>query len=143
MSKEEIFKVEPKEEIEKKSEEYWVRVKFDVWCDSSPYVQYERSLAARVAKYVNDCFEAMDESMRHWGDHHHMIEPVSIKLLNSEESGNDDNEGIELVNELSPYWNNMGEQYDILKIESWTPIDENTNLYPLRPAGSKNYPDFS
>ena len=117
MNKEEIFKARPKNEVEEECEDLWVRVKFDVSCDSSPYVQNERSIAARVARYVNECFEAMDESMRHWGDHTHMIEPVSIKLYNSRESG-EDNEGIELVEDLGPYWNNIQEKYDISKLES-------------------------
>ena len=117
MTKEELFKTVTKEEVEENCEDLWVRVKFDVSCDSSPYIQYEKSIAARVAKYVNDCFEAMDESMRHWGDHTHIIEPVSIKLYNSKESG-EDNEGIELINDLDPYWNNNQEKYDISKLET-------------------------
>lgn len=117
MNKEEIFKVRPKNEVEEECEDFWVRVQFDVSCDSSPYIQNERSIAARVAKYVNDCFEAMDESMRHWGDHEHCIEPVSVKLYTARESG-EDNEGIELINDLDPYWNNEAEQYDIQKLES-------------------------
>lgn len=117
MNKEEIFKVGPKNEVEEECEDLWVRVQFNVSCDSSPYIQSEKSIAARVAKYVNDCFEAMDESMRHWGDHEHCIEPTSIKLYTTIESG-EDNEGIELVDDLNPYWNNEAEQYDINKIES-------------------------
>ncbi len=117
MTKEEIFKERPKNEVEEECEDLWVRVKFDVTCDSSPYIQHERSIAARVARYVNDCFEAMDESMRHWGDHTHVIEPVSVKLYNSRESG-EDNEGIELIDDLDPFWNNTQEKYDISKLES-------------------------
>ena len=117
MTKEEIFKVGPIEEIEENCEDLWVRVKFDVNCDSSPYIQEKKSIAARVAEYVNNCFEAMNESMRHWGDHTHMIEPVSVKLYNASESGEDE-EGIELVDDLGPYWNSDAEQYDINKLES-------------------------
>ena len=117
MNKEEIFKVGPKNEVEENCEDLWIRVQFNVSCDSSPYIQNERSIAARVARYVNDCFEAMDESMRHWGDHEHCIEPTSIKLYTAIESG-EDNEGIELIDDLDPYWNNEAEQYDINKIES-------------------------
>lgn len=117
MNKEEIFKVGNIEEVEENCEDLWVRVKFDVSCDSSPYIQEKKSIAARVAQYVNDCFEAMDESMRHWGDHTHMIEPISVKLYNVQESG-EDNEGIELIDDLDPYWNNIAEQYDIQKLES-------------------------
>lgn len=117
MNKEEIFKVGPENEVEENCEDLWIRVKFNVSCDSSPYIQNGKSIAACVAKYVNDCFEAMDESMRHWGDHEHCIEPVSIKLYNARESG-EDNEGIELINDLDPYWNNEAEQYDIQKLES-------------------------
>ena len=118
MNKEEIFKVGPIEEVEENSEDLWVRVKFEVNCDSSPAIQEKKSIAARVAEYVNNCYEAMDESMRHWGDHTHCIEPTSIKLYNASESG-DDNEGIELVNDLRPYLNSITEQYDIEKLESY------------------------
>ena len=117
MTKEEIFKTKPENELEDTCEDLWVRVKFNVSCDSSPYIQSEKSIAARVAQYVNDCFEAMDESMRHWGDHTHMIEPVNVKLYNAQESG-EDGEGIELVNDLGPYWNSDAEKYDINKLES-------------------------
>lgn len=117
MNKKDIFKVKPKNEVEEECEDLWVRVKFNVFCDSSPYMQNERSIAARVARYVNDCFEAMDESMRHWGDHTHMIEPVSVKLYTARESG-EDNEGIELVDDLGKYWNNTQEKYNISKLES-------------------------
>ena len=118
MTKKEIFKVAPIEEVEENCEDLWVRVKFDVWCDSSPAIQEKKSIAARVAEYVNNCFEAMDESMRHWGDHTHMIEPVSVKLYNAGESG-EDGEGIELVDDLGPYWNSDAEKYDIEKLESY------------------------
>ena len=117
MNKEEIFKVGSENEVEENCEDLWVRVKFDVSCDSSPYIQNGKSIAACVAKYVNDCFEAMDESMRHWGDHDHIIEPVSVKLYNAQESG-EDGEGIELIEDLDPYWDNTLENYDINKIES-------------------------
>ena len=117
MTKKEIFKVGPENEVEENCGDLWVRVKFDVSCDSSPYIQEKKSIAARVAQYVNDCFEAMDESMRHWGDHEHCIEPVSVKLYNARESG-EDGEGIELIDDLDPYWNSDAEQYDIQKIES-------------------------
>jgi len=117
MTKEEIFKARPQNDIKEECEDLWVRVKFNVACDSSPYIQHERSIAARVARYVNRCFEAMDESMRHWGDHTHIIEPTSIKLYNSRESGKD-NEGIELIDDLDPYWNNIQEKYDISKLET-------------------------
>ena len=117
MNKEEIFKVGTIEDVEENCEDLLIRVKFDVSCDSSPYIQNGKSIAACVAKYVNDCFEAMDESMRHWGDHEHCIEPVSVKLYTARESG-EDGEGIELIEDLDPYWNNEAEQYDINKIES-------------------------
>lgn len=118
MTKEEIFKVGPIEEVEENCEDLWIRVKFDVNCDSSPYIQEKKSIAARVAEYVNSCYEAIDESMRHWGDHTHCIEPTSIKLYIAGESS-EDNEGIELIDDLDPYWNSIAEQYDIEKLESY------------------------
>jgi len=98
-------------------QDYPVRVTFDVVCDSNTSMGEGESIKERILDYVNQCADAMDDSMRHWGDHEHCIEPVSIKLYTAIESGEDD-EGIELINDLDPYWNNEAEQYDINKIES-------------------------
>lgn len=115
MDKKELFKTGTKEEVDKKSETVWCRVEFAVTCDSSPYIEHEKSVAARVAKYVNDCVEAMDESMRHWGDHHHCIEPLVVKVY---DNNNEDPEAYtEIQDELDKYWIPNLDKYDIKKIE--------------------------
>ena len=85
MTQEELFKRAEKEEIDKRTENMGVTVKFDVVCYSSPCVQNGSSIIARIAQYVNDCLEAMDDSMRHWGEHKHSITPVSIKIYYNDE----------------------------------------------------------
>ena len=115
MTKEELFKTGTKEEIDKKSESLWCRIEFAVTCDSSPAIQEGKSVASRVAQYVNDCFEAMDDSMRHWGDHTHMIEPLVVKVYDG-----DNPEYIEIQDELEDCWNSTLEKYDIDKVENET-----------------------
>ena len=61
-----------------------VRVEFEVTCDSSPYVSEGNSIAERIKSYIDQCSDAMDDSMRHWGDHDHCIEPVKVILTDSD-----------------------------------------------------------
>lgn len=68
------------DELDKKTESLSVRVEFEVTCDSSPYVGYENSIAKRIRGYIKQCSDAMDDSMRHWGDHDHCINPVKVIL---------------------------------------------------------------
>lgn len=68
------------DELDKKTESLSVRVEFKVTCDSSPYVGYENSIAKRIRDYIKQCYDAMDDSMRHWGDHDHCINPVKVIL---------------------------------------------------------------
>jgi len=117
-TKEELLKiVEDRKELDKITEYMTVKVGFSVTCDSSPYIQNEKSIASRVAQYVNDCIEAMDESMRHWGDHEHIIEPSSIKIYNNTEE-EEDEEGQEISSLLDDYYDPVLEKFDINKIES-------------------------
>lgn len=116
MTKEELFKTGTKEEIDEKSNKVWCRIEFAVTCDSSPAIFNQKSVSARIAQYVNDCFEAMDDSMRHWGDHNHMIEPLVVKVYDNNATNEEDY--IEIQDELDLYWNNTLEKYDINKIEN-------------------------
>ena len=72
------------DELDKKTESLSVRVEFEVTCDSSPYVGYENSIAKRIRDYIKQCYDAMDDSMRHWGDHTHFIDPIRVILTNLE-----------------------------------------------------------
>lgn len=120
MTKEELFKTGTKEEIDKKSKSLWCRIEFAVTCDSSPYIQEGKSVASRVAQYVNDCFEAMDDSMRHWGDHTHMIEPLVVKVYCEDTDEVHEDQCIEIQDELEDCWNSTLEKYDIDKVENET-----------------------
>ena len=68
------------DELDKKTEFLSVKVEFEVTCNSSPYVGYENSIAKRIRDYIKQCYDAMDDSMRHWGDHDHCINPVKVIL---------------------------------------------------------------
>ena len=117
-TKEELLKiVEDRKELDKITEYMTVKVRFSVTWDSSPYIQHEKSIASRVAQYVNDCIEAMDESMRHWGDHEHIIEPSSIKIYNNTKE-EEDEEGQEIISLFDDYYDPVLEKFDINKIES-------------------------
>ena len=72
-------------ELDEKTKNLSVRVEFEVTCDSSPYVGYEESIAKRIKAYIDQCIEAMDDSMRHWGDHNHCIDPVKVIISNDRE----------------------------------------------------------
>lgn len=115
-TKEELLKiVEDRKELDKITEYMTVKVEFSVTCDSSPYIQNKKSIASRVAQYVNDCIETMDESMRGWGDHEHIIEPSSIKIYNDME---EDEEGQEIISLFDDYYDPILKKFDINKIES-------------------------
>ena len=85
-----------------------------------PTYKNEKSIASRVAQYVNDCIEAMDESMRHWGDHEHIIKPSSIKIYNNTEKEEDekDEKGQEIISLFDDYYDPVLKNFDINKIEN-------------------------
>lgn len=87
LSKEELEREYPKEELDKKTKTIAVRVSFEVTCDSSPYIFKENSIAKRIREYISDCTDAIDNSMRSWGDHIHCIDPVKVVIFddNTEE----------------------------------------------------------
>ena len=39
------------------------------------------TLKERILDYIKQCTDAMDDSMRHWGDHYHDIKPVKIEIF--------------------------------------------------------------
>lgn len=85
LSKEELEKEYPNSpDLDKKTKNLAVRIRFEVTCDSSPYIGYENSIAKRIREYIKECYNAMDESMRRWGDHEHCIEPVKVIISDIE-----------------------------------------------------------
>lgn len=62
-----------------------IKVVFEVVCRSPISMQEGDTLLDRVKSYIHQCFDAMDDSMRHWGDHYHDIELVEVKIMPFEE----------------------------------------------------------
>jgi len=66
--------------------DYPVRITFDIICDSDTSMQEGDSIKERILGYVNQCTDAIDESMCHWGDHTHCIDPVKVELYDEDEN---------------------------------------------------------
>ena len=66
--------------------DYSVRITFEVICDSDTSMQEGESIKERILGYIDQCADAIDDSMRHWGDHSHDIEPMKVELC--DEDGN-------------------------------------------------------
>lgn len=67
-------------------QDYPVRITFVVGCHSHTSMQEGESIKERILGYIDQCTDAMDDSMRHWGDHYHDIEPVKIELEGDEDN---------------------------------------------------------
>lgn len=67
-------------------QDYPVRVTFEVICDSNTCMSEGETIKERALDYIDQCTDAMDDSMRHWGDHHYDIEPMKVELY--DENGN-------------------------------------------------------
>ena len=79
MNKEILNKVQDKDD-------YSVRVTFEVICNSHTSMGEGDTLKERIQSYIDECTDAMDESMRHWGDHYHDIEPTKVELYDEDEN---------------------------------------------------------
>ena len=66
--------------------DYSVRITFEVICDSDTSMQEGESIKERILGYIDQCTDAMDDSMRHWGDHYHDIEPMKVELYDEDEN---------------------------------------------------------
>lgn len=64
------------------TKDFPVRITFEVTCNSHTSMMDGETLKERILDYIDQCTDAMDDSMRHWGDHYHSIEPVKIELYN-------------------------------------------------------------
>lgn len=67
--------------------DYPVKITFVVDCHSYISMMDGDTLKERILDYIDQCTDAMDDSMRHWGDHYHGIEPVKVEL-EGDEDGN-------------------------------------------------------
>ena len=66
---------------EQSEQNYPVRITFEVVCHSHTSMCEGLTLKQRIEDYIDQCTDAMDDSMRHWGDHYHDIEPVKVELF--------------------------------------------------------------
>ncbi len=69
-----------------KTEDYPVRVTFEVVCHSDTSMCDGITLKQRIGDYIKMCTDAMDDSMCHWGEHYHDIEPVKIALYDENDN---------------------------------------------------------
>ena len=69
-----------------KTVDYPVRITFVVGCNSHTSMQEGESIKERILGYIDQCTDAMDDSMRHWGDHYHDIELVKVELNDDEDN---------------------------------------------------------
>ena len=67
-------------------QDYPVRITFEVICDSHTSMQEGESIKERILGYIDQCADAMDDSMRHWGDHSHDIEAMKVELYDEEDN---------------------------------------------------------
>ena len=67
-------------------QDYSVRVTFDVVCNSHTSMGEGDTLKERIQSYIDECTDAMDDSMRHWGDHYHDIEATKVTLYDKDDN---------------------------------------------------------
>ena len=85
------FKMREEENEKLDDDQRTMRIKFVVECSSPVCVSEGMSLKERVRSYIKMCEDAMDESMRHWGDHDHDIELDAVSVVEFDEEGKDTN----------------------------------------------------
>lgn len=99
------------EEARKVTDNLGITINFEVQCTSNVGMSDKKSIVGGVIEYLHSCIEAMDDSMRHWGDHYHCIEAVSVKL--EDLSTGDEHEVIDL---LDGYYNSRMQNYYLEKL---------------------------
>ena len=67
-------------------QDYPIRITFEVICDSDTSMQEGESIKERILGYIDQCADAMDDSMRHWGDHSNDIEPMKVELYDEDDN---------------------------------------------------------
>jgi len=115
MNKEILNKIQCKDDFP-------VRITFDVICNSHTSMGEGDTLKERIQSYIDECTDAMDDSMRHWGDHTHVIDPIKAEIYDEDENSIDVTDGVlgeerdftvdELHNELNELLDKV-EKYSI------------------------------
>lgn len=109
---------------------YSEKITFEVICNSDTSMGEGDTLKQRIEDYINQCTDAMDDSMCHWGDHYHDIELVKVELYDGDENL------IDVTNDV------LGEERDISYQELISKIDElleNVQKYSIK-LKNINYP---
>ena len=74
--------------------DYPVRITFEVQCNSDTSMGDGETLKERILDYVNQCTDAINESMCHWGDHDHDIKPMKIEIFDDNDKVFDKTEDV-------------------------------------------------
>ena len=80
--------------IEQHDVDYPVRITFEVQCNSHTSMCDGETLKERILDYIKECTDAMDDSMRHWGDHYHDIEPVKVEIFDENDKAFDETDKV-------------------------------------------------
>ena len=75
--------------IEQHDLDFPVKVSFEVICNSHTSMIEGYTLKERILNYIYECIDAMDGSMRYWGDHDYKIEPVKVEIFDEDENSTD------------------------------------------------------
>ena len=75
--------------IEQHDLDFPVKVSFEVICNSHTSMIEGYTLKERILNYIYKCIDAMDESMRHWGDNDYKIEPVKVEIFGEDNNSTD------------------------------------------------------
>jgi len=74
--------------------DYPVQITFEVQCNSHTSMADGETLKERILDYIKQCTDAMDDSMRHWGDHYHDIEPVKVEIFDENDKAFDETDKV-------------------------------------------------
>lgn len=80
--------------IKQKDIDYPAQITFKVQCNSHTSMADGETLKERILDYIDQCTDAMDDSMRHWGDHYHDIEPIKIEIFDENGEAFDETDNI-------------------------------------------------
>lgn len=71
---------------EQSEQDYPVQIYFNVVCQSHTSMNDGNTLKQRIEDYIKMCTDAMDDSMRHWGEHCHDIEATKVTLYDDNDN---------------------------------------------------------
>lgn len=67
-------------------QDYQVRITFEVICSSHTSMMDGETLKERILDYIDQCTDAIDDSMCSWGDHDYDIKPMKVELYDEDEN---------------------------------------------------------